>query len=388
MVAFIGRWLIRDSQNTEDEAVRRAWGRLCAAAGIFFNLCLAAVKAAAGVFTGSMAITADAANNISDMISSVITLAGFKLAGQKPDREHPFGHARYEYIAGMVLSILIILVGFEMMRDSFLKILHPAPVTLNPYVLGILVLCVLVKFYMFLYNRQVGKKISSTVLDAASRDSLNDCAATGTVIASTLIGMYTDLRVDGIFGMGLSLFIMWSGLSSLIETMNPLIGVKPDSSFVDAVEKIVGEYIGKGILDMHDLIVHNYGPGHIMISLHVEVPVHGTLMEVHSLVDEIEHRLRQELHCEAVIHADPVDLNDPQTIALKLQVEKLIAGMEGDVRFHDFRTIPKSGAPKIMFDVVVPFQYPMTDQQIEKDLTEKLQKISPGSELDIEIDKE
>lgn len=387
MLTLLGRLLIKDSGRTDDPEVRTKWGTLCSVMGILLNLIIVAGKAWAGLMSGSIAIAADAANNISDALSSVISLAGFRMARQKPDREHPFGHARIEYLSGMIVSVMILIMGFELLKESFGKILHPEKVTGNVLILVILAVSILVKFYMFCYNRAVGKKIGSTALLATAGDSRNDSITTSFVLLSSVITTFTGKNLDGWFGLGVSVFIMISGIGTLIDTANPLLGDMPDPDFVRKVEEIVLGYKPRGILEMHDLIVHDYGPGHRMITLHVEVPSSGTLMKTHALVDEIEHRLREELSCEAVIHIDPVNIKDPETISLDRLVRKMEKELPGEVEYHDFRTYREHGKLKIMFDVVVPYGYSMTDQEIIEYFSEKLEKKKPGSVLDIEVDK-
>lgn len=388
MITLFGRLWIKDRDNLENPAVRSAWGKLCSVTGILLNLVLAVLKAWIGMVSGSMAITADAANNISDALSSVITLAGFRLAEQKADREHPFGHARIEYLAGMIVSVMILVMGFELLKDSAARILHPEPVTGGAASIAALLLSIAVKAYMAFYNTRVGKRTGSTALEATAEDSRNDCLTTAAVLCSTLILTFFGKNVDAWFGLAVSVFILYSGIRSVLETADPLLGDKPDDAYVEKIQEIVLSYRDRGILDMHDLIVHDYGPGHSMISLHVEVPSSGTLMKTHTLVDEIEHRLRSELGCEAVIHIDPVNVKDPETIQLNEKVRDLVEAMPGKVTYHDFRTIRSCKHLKIMFDVVVPYGYEMTDEEVVRHLTEELEKLKPGSELDIEIDKD
>lgn len=387
MVTLLGKLFIRDSGNLEDARVRSAWGKLCSVTGIMLNLLLALMKVWIGMVSGSVAITADAANNISDALSSVITLVGFRLAEQEPDREHPFGHARIEYIAGMIVSVMIIVMGVELLKDSAVRVFHPETVTVDLTVILVLVLSILVKAYMAFYNTKTGKRIGSTALQATAQDSRNDCIATSAVLLSSLLQLSLAADLDGWSGVAVSVFILYSGIQSLAETSNPLLGDKPDDGYVEKIREIVMSYQDRGILDMHDLIVHDYGPGHSMISLHVEVPSSGTLMKTHTLVDEIEHRLRAELGCEAVIHIDPVNIRDPETIQLSEKVREMIGAMPGDVTYHDFRTIRNWKRLKIMFDVVVPYGYEMSDGEVLGYLTKELEKIRPGCELDIEIDK-
>lgn len=304
MITFLAKLWIKDYQKTDLPEVRQAYGVLCGGVGIGFNILLFLGKFLAGLLSNSIAITADAFNNLSDAGSSLITLVGFKMAGQKPDPGHPFGHGRIEYLTGLLVSLLIILMGFELTTSSFDKILHPEDTLCTPVVIGILAASIVVKFYMFLYNRRTGKKIDSAAMTATATDSFSDMLSTTVVLAATLIGHFTGLHIDGFCGLLVGLFILIAGLRSAGETISPLLGQPPQKEFVDKIEQIVLSH--DEILGLHDLIVHDYGPGRTMISLHAEVPASGDLLHLHDTIDNIERELKKELHCDAVIHMDPV----------------------------------------------------------------------------------
>lgn len=388
MIALLARLWIKDYKNTSDGKVRLSYGMLCGGVGILLNLFLFAAKAAAGFISGSIAITADAFNNLSDAGSSVITLVGFKMAGQKPDNNHPFGHGRIEYISGFLVSVIILIMAFELIQSSIRKIFHPEEIEAGPMVFVILAVSILVKLYMFLYNKNVGRKIDSAAMDAASKDSLSDAAATLVVLGTTLLSQAKGVQIDGYCGVVVALFIFWAGFSAARETISPLLGQPPEPSFVQQTEKIIMEYQNQGALGIHDLVVHNYGPGRIMLSVHVEVPASGDILELHDMIDTIEHRLARELNCSAVIHMDPICLDDELTNRIKKQVAVIIDGMEGRVGFHDFRIVQGPTHTNLIFDVAVPFDYPVSDGEIIKYIQSRISEIDAGYCVVVDIDKE
>lgn len=388
MIAILSKMFIRDYKNTSDPKVRQGYGMLCGAVGIFLNVMLFAGKFLAGVFSHSVAVTADAFNNLSDAGSSLITLVGFKMAGQKPDPDHPFGHGRIEYISGLLVSFIILLMAVELFRSSVDKIIHPEEVSASPLVIGILIVSICVKIYMFLYNRRIAKKIDSAAMDATSKDSLSDSLATTVVLGTTLLAKFADVQIDGFCGVLVSLFVFAAGFSAAKETINPLLGQPPEPEFVEQVKRIMMSYRGKGILDIHDLVVHNYGPGRVMMSVHAEVPAESNMIEMHDMIDTIEHRLKSELLCDAVIHMDPVTMDDERTQELKSQVKEIVDGMEGEIRFHDFRVVDGPTHTNIIFDVVVPFGYSMTDAQVKEYIQREVGKLSETYYTVVDVDKD
>lgn len=367
--------------------MRQSYGILCGAVGIFLNVLLFLGKFLAGFLSHSVAITADAFNNLSDAGSSVITLVGFRMAGQKPDPDHPFGHGRIEYISGLAVAFLILLMGLELFKSSVDKILHPEAVTATPLVIGILVVSILVKIYMSIYNRSIGKRIGSAAMDATAKDSLSDTLATAVVLGTTLLARFTGLQIDGWCGVLVSFFVFTAGISAAKETINPLLGQPPEPEFVRRVQEIILSYREQGILDIHDLVVHNYGPGRVMLSVHAEVPANSSMVEMHDLIDRVEHRLKNEMGCDAVIHMDPVTVDDQRTEALKKQVKTIIDGMEGDLKFHDFRVVDGPSHTNLIFDVVVPYQYSMSDLQVKEYIQKEVRKLSETYHTVIDVDK-
>lgn len=363
MVTLLGRLLIRQ-EGREEAEIRKAYGILCGAVGIFFNVLLFAGKFFAGTLSGSIAITADAFNNLSDAGSSVVTLLGFQLAGQKPDTHHPFGHGRMEYLSGLVVSMLILLMGVELGKSSLEKILHPEEVDFSPLIVGILCVSIAVKLYMFLYNKRIGKKLGSTAMEATAMDSLSDCVATTAVLAATLVGHFTGLRIDGWCGILVACFILWSGIGAARDTLDPLLGTPPTAEFVGRIRDLVMAH--KGIIGIHDLIVHDYGPGRVMISLHAEVSASENVLELHDEIDNVENELREKLGCEAVIHMDPIVTDDGITEETRERVAALVHCIDDDINIHDFRMVSGPTHTNLIFDAVVPFGFRLSDEEVEK----------------------
>ena len=377
MIRLLSHWLIKDSQNYSDPRVRTAYGVLCGAVGIFLNLVLFAGKLLAGTISGSIAITADAFNNLSDAGSSVITLLGFKLAARKPDREHPFGFGRVEYLSGLAVSAIILLMGVELLKTSVKKIVTPEPTSFSVLGAAILGASILVKLYMAYYNRRVGRLVRSEAMRATSTDSLSDAVSTSVVLAAMILSLLTSFNVDAWSGLAVSLMIICAGFGAAKDTINPLLGQPPEPELIERIEKIVLSY--PGILGIHDLIVHDYGPGRRYVSLHAEVPSVGDVMEMHDQIDLIERRLRDECDCEPIIHMDPIASDDTQVGAMRERMTALIEERwRGRVKIHDFRMVTGPSHTNLIFDAVVPQGFEATDAQVKKEI-ERLAGTLPGS---------
>lgn len=387
MVQLLSKFFIKDYKNTSDSGVRQAYGILCGAVGVVLNVFLFIIKMIAGYFSSSIAITADALNNLSDAGSSIITLVGFKLAGQKADSDHPFGHGRFEYIAGFSVSIIILIMAFELLRSSIDKIMHPEPIEASPVILIILIISICVKLYMFFYNKSVSRKIDSAAMDATARDSISDSISTIVVLLTTLLAYISDIQIDGYCGILVACFVFWAGFGAAKETISPLLGQPPTAEFVSKVEEIIMEYAEQGALGLHDLVVHDYGPGRVMLSVHVEVSASGDILALHDMIDLIEHRLAKELQCSAVIHMDPVCVDDEMTNVIKAEVSDIIQNMEGDVSFHDFRIVSGPTHTNLIFDIVVPYKYAMTDNEVVEYIQEKVKEINENYFVVIDVDK-
>lgn len=384
MVSLLEKIFIKD-KNTNDPHVRQLYGILCGGVGIFFNLLLFILKFLAGTLSNSIAIIADAFNNLSDAGSSIITLIGFKMAGQKADPDHPFGHGRIEYISGFLVSIIIFLMGVELIQSSVEKIFHPEPLTFSPLMVIILLLSILIKFYMAFYNRRIGRKIDSTAMLATSTDSFSDTIATSVVLIAALISHFTPYSVDSYCGVLVGLLILYAGFNAAKDTLNPLLGTPPDQEFVSKVEELVMSY--DSILGIHDMIVHNYGPGRTIISLHAEVPADGDLLMLHDTIDLIEHRLHNDLHCEAVIHMDPVCVHDEQTQQLKQVIRDILDEIDPIITMHDFRIVSGPTHTNLIFDIVIPYNYPYTDEALTKLIDSKVRAYNDTYYTVIEVDK-
>lgn len=387
MISILSKIFIKNHNNTSDIKVRQQYGMLCGAVGIILNGFLFLIKFTAGQISGSIAITADAFNNLSDAGSSIITLVGFKMAGQKPDSHHPFGHGRIEYISGLLVAFVILLMGVELLKSSLHKILHPEAIETGLLILFILIVSICVKLYMFLYNSRISRKIDSAAMMATAKDSISDSVSTVVVLITTLLAYFSDIQIDGWCGILVAFFVLWTGIDAMKDTVSPLLGQPPEPEFVKKIESIIMEYKEQGVLGLHDLVVHNYGPGRVMLSVHVEVPSAGDILVLHDMIDLIEHRLAQELNCNAVIHMDPVCLDDEKTNFIKQQVADIVANMEGEVRFHDFRIVHGPTHTNLIFDVVVPFEYTMSDDEIVSYIKNKIREIDENYFAVIEVDK-
>lgn len=387
MIQFLASIFIKNRQDYSSPAVRQAYGTLCGAVGIGLNILLFLGKWMAGFLSGSIAITADAFNNLSDAGSSIITLIGFRISGQRPDPEHPFGHGRMEYISGLLVSVAILVMGFELVKSSIEKLIHPEPVESSPVIIGILAVSILVKVYMFYYNRAVGKKIESAAMKATAMDSLSDTVSTALVLAATVISQFTGLLLDGWFGILVGLFILYTGASTIKETMDLLLGQPPKEEFIEEIRDIVTSH--KLVYGIHDLIVHDYGPGRLMISLHAEVDAEGDIQEIHEQIDHIENELQEKLHCSATIHMDPIVTDDKEILDMQEKVRTVVKTTDESFSMHDFRMVKGSTNTNLIFDVSVPSCCQKSDNEIMNNLKEKIKEL-PGGQYSpvIQIDHE
>lgn len=364
MIKLLSRFFIKNHNDTDDPRVRSAYGMLCGIVGIFFNILLFVGKLIAGIISGAISVTADAFNNLSDAGSSLITLIGFRLAGQKPDNTHPFGHGRIEYISGLLVSIAVTLMGFELAISSIERIITPKETEYSLLTVIILAVSVAVKLYMASYNRAIGKKINSDAVKVASVDSLCDSFSTLAVLICTLISHFTSLEVDAYCGLALSVIILIAGIRSAIETLQPLLGQAPDKEFTDKIIRIAKS--SPAVLGVHDLIVHDYGPGRRMISLHAEVSDHADLIEAHDAIDNLEKELAHELGCDAVIHMDPIAADDEETKTAKAEAQKRVREIDERITIHDFRMVKGPTHTNVIFDAAVPFDIKESDDEIKE----------------------
>ena len=363
MISLLARLFLKP-EGRDETALRKGYGILCGAVGIGLNILLFAGKFFAGTIAGSIAITADAFNNLSDAGSSFVTLLGFQLAGQKPDSDHPFGHGRIEYLSGLAVSMLIILMGFELAKSSLDKILHPAPVDSSWLVIVILCVSICVKLYMAFYSRSLGKKLNAPAMLATAADSLSDSIATTAVLIATLVGRFSGLMIDGWCGILVAAFILWSGFNAAKDTVNPLLGTPPTHEFVEQIKELVMAH--PAIIGIHDLIVHDYGPGRVMISLHAEVSASGNVLDLHDEIDNVESELREKLGCEAVIHMDPIVTDDGITEETRERVAALVHCIDDAINIHDFRMVAGPSHTNVIFDAVVHYGFRLTDSEVEE----------------------
>lgn len=386
MIQLLARVFIKNQEDVENPKVRQAYGVLCGTVGIVLNMLLFAGKWLAGFLSGSIAITADAFNNLSDAGSSVLTLIGFHLSGQKPDQKHPFGHGRMEYISGLFVSVAILIMAVELIQSSVHKLIHPEAIEGSPLILAILMVSVCVKVYMAYYNKKIGKKINSAAMAATAADSMSDTIATSAVLFSAVISMAAGVNLDGWCGLLVGVFILYSGVQALKDTVDPLLGQAPDKALVEQIQSLVTSYpVVQGI---HDMMIHDYGPGRRIVSLHAEVDAKGDILIIHDEIDNIERKLRETLNCHATIHMDPVEADNEEVRKLRLQTAKLIAGMELNLSIHDFRVVKGETHTNLIFDVVVPFECPLKDSEVIEKIEEGIQQYPGNYYAVIQIDRD
>ena len=372
MITLLSGMFINDAREYGNPEVRRAYGILCSIVGICLNVLLFAGKFLAGMLSGSVAIMADAFNNLSDAGSSLITLVGFQFAGRKPDREHPFGHGRIEYVAGFLVSMIIILMGAELVRSSLEKIMHPGRVDARGITFVILVASILVKVYIFFYNYLFGKKLDSAVMRATAMDSLGDVLSTSVVLISVGIVQFTGKNVDGYGGLVVAVFILIAGIQAARDTMSPLLGRKPEPEFIQRIHDIVMGH--ENVVGIHNVIVHDYGPGRVMISLHIEMPGEEDIYHLHD--------------CESVIHMDPVDIHDENVNALRSEVELLVSQIDPGLSMHDFRVVWGDLHTNLIFDVVIPHEIPGNGEYVVRKIQEEVSRVHPGYQCVIKVDRD
>lgn len=384
MFDFLIRTFVKDYQNKEDEKVRERYGKFSGAVGIATNVLLFVIKMIAGVVFHSIAITADAINNLSDSGSAVVTLVGFKLAGKPADEEHPYGHARIEYLSGLIVSFVILIVGFQLIQNSIDKILNPQDADFSMLTFGVLVLSILIKIWQCLFYKKVGKIIGSSTISATAADSLNDVFATSAVLLGLLITYFTGFNLDGYMGVIVAVFIMVTGVQLIIETGNPLLGTAPSEELVDEIYEKIMSY--DGILGIHDLHVHNYGPNRRFASVHCEVAAEQDIMVSHDIIDNIERDFLADNGIHLVIHLDPVVTSDERTNKLKEQVKTLIRNISPQIGMHDFRVVWGPTHSNLIFDVSVSFDFPMSDAQLTQRISEEVSKLDPNYYVVLTVD--
>ena len=386
MTKLLCRLFVKNSENTKDPAVRRAYGTLTSTVGIILNMLLAVFKLIAGILSGSISVTADAVNNLSDAGSQIISLISFKISAKPADRDHPFGHARMEYVASMIVSFIILTIGLDLFKNSFAKVLRPEPTTLAPLPVAILAVSIGVKLWIAIFNRKISKRINSTIMKATSVDSLSDAVATTAVLASMIVSHFTGFITDGYMGIIVSLFIFVAGIRILSETKNSILGGAPDPEVVESICRICDEY--DEILGIHDMIVHNYGAGNTIASLHAEVDGSADVFLTHDVIDLVEKRLFTELGIRATIHMDPIVTDDERVNALRARVLESVKEINSALNIHDFRFVEGRTHTNLIFDVSAPFELKMTDDELKRCISDAISRIAPNYFAVITIDRQ
>ena len=385
MINLLVKTFVKDCGNVQDPQVRQRYGTLSGAVGIFLNLLLSAGKMIAGVLTGSIAITADAFNNLTDAGSSVVTLVGFRMAGKQADGDHPFGHGRIEYLSGLAVSVVILLVGLELAKSSVEKIIHPEPVEFSWLSAGILAAAICVKLWMSYFNRSLSRRIGSAAMAATATDSLSDAAATSAVLLSSLIGRFTGVNIDAWAGILVAIFILRAGWGAAKDTLNPLLGHSPDPELVRDIERTVLAH--PQVVGIHDMIIHDYGPGRSMMSLHAEVPAGADIMAVHDEIDAIERELKAKYRIDASIHMDPIVTGDETISRARQMVAGLVREVDPAMTIHDFRMTSGPRHRNLIFDVVVPYSVRQSDEAVRREIERKIRAADPNSFAVIQVDR-
>lgn len=385
MIQLIVRTFVKNYKDVENHHVREAYGKLAGIVGIISNIILFIIKFTVGILFKSISVTADAVNNLSDAGSSIITLIGFKLSGKPADAKHPYGHARMEYITGLVVSFIIILLGVELTKTSFDKVLHPEESVFSYLTIFVLIISVLMKLWQGMFNKKVGKTIHSTAIEATAADSINDVVATSAVLLSTIIAKWTGIHLDGYMGVLVAVFILVSGVKMIGETINPLLGMAPDQEMVDHINQKIMSY--DTVLGIHDLVVHNYGPQRCFASVHVEVPASQDILISHDIIDNIERDFAKDMDIHLVVHIDPIVTDDETTNLLKAQVKHIVKDISPDLSIHDFRAVIGVSHTNLIFDVCVPFSVKMSDAEITGMISRKVKEIDPTYYTVIVVDR-
>lgn len=386
MTDFLVNKFIKDSTNIESTEVRTRYGMLASVVGIFCNVLLFSVKLTIGLILSSLAVTADAFNNLSDAASSIISFIGVKMAGKPADAEHPFGHGRIEYIAALIVSFLVIEVGFTFFKSSISKILHPEEISFDLVPFVILILSILVKLWMAFFNNKLGKRIDSKVMLATAADSLGDVITTSATVLSIIICHFTSINVDAIAGLIVSAIVIWSGISIAKDTLEPLIGERVPAELYQKITDIVESY--DGIVGTHDLIVHNYGPNRSMATIHAEVPNDINIDVSHEIIDKIERDVKKDLNILLVIHMDPVEMRDEEVLSLREKTSRIVHALDPELNFHDFRVLKENEQRNLIFDLVIPDSYSEKDaNRVMHQLVSLLHEIDGNVECIITLDR-
>jgi len=381
------RIFVKDYKNTANREVRQRYGYLSGYAGIISNIILFLLKISIGLYLNSIAVMADAFNNLSDVGSSVVTIFGFMMSGKPADKEHPFGHGRFEYIAAMVVSLMVIVVGFEFVKSSIKKIVNPEELRFNIFTFILLLSSIAIKVWLAFFNRKIGRTIGSKVMEATAFDSLSDVAATSVVALSLLASRWIAVPIDGYVGLAVSIFILYNGYNLIKETLNPLLGEAPDENLVKSIIEKTLSY--KGVIGIHDLIVHNYGPGRIVASIHAEMPYSMDIMEAHDIIDQAEKEISEELGLHLVIHMDPINTDDKLVQTAKAHVIDILKDFPHELTIHDFRVVGNEKHMNVIFDMVVPYEFKEKDEkELIEEVKNAIKERHPNYDAIITIDRQ
>ena len=386
MTDFILRLFVKDYENKSDPKVRSRCGSAVSIIGIIVNLLLAAFKLAAGILSGAISIIADAVNNLSDAGSQVVSLITFKISAKPADRNHPFGYARIEYVASMIVSFLILFVSVSLFSESIDKIINPSKTDYSILVMIILGVSVIGKLWLFFFGRSAGKKINSDVIRAAATDSLSDAGATLAVLISAMISRLCKIDIDGYMGIGVAIMIFIAGIKVLNETKNSILGSAPEPEVVEGIHNIVKEY--PQILGIHDMVVHNYGPGNTICSFHAEVDGKIDVFETHDCIDNVERRLYNDLGIRVTIHMDPIVTDDEKVTALRISVAAAVKKIDERLTIHDFRYVEGTTHSNLIFDVTVPFEMKISDDELKEAISSKISQIDANYFVVLTVDRE
>ncbi len=384
MTEFLLRRFVCGYEDVKDPEVRERYGTLSGIVGIVLNLLISLSKFGAGLLTGAVSVTADAFNNLSDAASSLVTLLGFRLAGQKADDDHPYGHGRMEYLAGLAVSAAILLVGLELARGAVDKILHPEEVLFSWTSAAILCVSILVKLWMYLFNRDLSRRISSAAMAATAADSLSDCVATLAVLAGLLVAHFAHVVIDGWVGILVAAFVLRAGWEAARDTIDPLLGQAPDPELVKNIQDTVLSH--PEILGVHDMMVHDYGPGHVMATLHAEVSLDANMADTHDVIDDVEREIMAKYRVLTTIHMDPIATNDERVNARKAQMLALAQDIDPEITLHDFRMTEGSTHTNLIFDLMVPRSCPLSDEEVRKEMFRRARELDPTFYTVIQID--
>ncbi len=385
MTNLLLRLFVKDYKNTQNSVVREKYGVLGGTVGIVVNLILAAAKLIIGSFSGSISITADAVNNFSDAGSSIITLIGFKMSNKPADTTHPFGHGRIEYISGLIVGFIVLLFGFDFIKTSFEKIINPTDITYSIWVIIVLILSILGKIWLGLFNRKLGKSINSTAMTAVFTDCVSDCGATAVTIVSMLLSSYAGLNVDGYLGMIVAIIIIIAGVNIIKDTINPLLGQPPEKELVNGIEKLIMSY--DKVVGIHDLIIHNYGSAKTFGSVHVEVPANENVLVVHEIMDDIEVAIKKEFGIEIVAHTDPIETDNEIVTNNRTELIEIIREIDSALTIHDFRLVSGPNHTNLIFDVVLPYESKISEEELIKNIRTKVKEKKPNFNCVITVDR-